>query len=132
MKKRITAIVLLLVLFIFASACAKPAEADNDIPPEAFTVEGVYLKGKTESLILIENEGPVVMRNMEKEDIFSSLSDGDKIKITCTAIEESYPGGTGVYSLELVSKGTFSDVDKSVYAQLAELGWVETGVDSHE
>lgn len=109
-------------------AFSQPDAVDTPPAETQFKCDGRYIKGKNgEHFIDIENQGPTVMHynGEEGEKIFEGLSDGDLIRISCTAIEESYPGSTEIYSLEIVSKGSEENLNENTVNQLRELGWIE-------
>ena len=125
--KRITLVLLAVLLSVGLYACKNTDPSDKEPQTDYMVCEGLYLKGKSAHLIIIENEGPVVMHDNTQSDgkIFEGLSDGDKIRISCDAILESYPGSTDIYHLELIENGSLNDINKDTYDQLVEMGWVE-------
>lgn len=124
--KRITAVLLLLVCVMGFIGCAVKTQV-NDIPnSDKSILEGRYLSGNNEDIIVIENEGPVVMHfSFDAKEVMKELSDGDRIKITCGLIAESYPGSTEVFSLELIEKGSIEDIDSDTISQLRDMGHIK-------
>lgn len=86
---------------------------------------GIYLKSNNEiHLIISEDNCPTVMGNKTgKENIFDYLKSGDKIKITCGPIAESYPAQTQIYSCKLIERGSVNDIPKDVLEKLQEMNW---------
>lgn len=138
--KRITALSVAVLLILSLAACGGKSQISEPYsrePDESVTIgtgdaewlpEGRYISGKNgEHIIDIENEGPVIMHfsGAEGETIFDGLSDGDLIKISCTAVAESYPGSTEIFSLELIEKGSPSELNSDTVSQLRQLGWIE-------
>lgn len=122
--KRIIALTLILTLAFCLFGCkAETYSPEND----AFTITGRYIEGKTDHIIDCDNHGPIVMSTKDKE-ILSTLEEfenGDLIEITCCAIEESYPARTEIFSVKLIEKGDFTDINSDTYTQLKDMGWVD-------
>jgi len=77
------------------------------------------------SYLFIDGSSPIVMSTRrEKEKVFAGLETGDKILILHNGIEESYPGGTGVYWCMKLENGAQADIPEQVVEELAELGWI--------
>ncbi|MGN1117419.1 MAG: hypothetical protein ACI4RU_02305 [Acutalibacteraceae bacterium] len=125
--KRIALVFLAVLMSVGLYACKNTGASDKEPQTDYMICEGLYLKGKSDHLIVIENEGPVVMHDNTQSDgkIFEGLLDGDKIRISCDMILETYPGSTGIYHLEVIENGSLNDIDKDTYNQLVEMGWVE-------
>lgn len=131
--KKIIAVLLAVLMCLCLCACGSEKSdvssdnADNSDNIDSMICEGLYLKAKNAHMIVIENNSPVVMHADEQlgDKAFDNLSDGDKIKITCDAISMTYPGSTKIYELELIEKGSFSDIYQETYNNLVEMGWIE-------
>ena len=118
MKKII--IFLLLAAVAFAASC-KEAEMNGG----EFYIEGYYLRASTGAHVIIaDNQGPCSMTAADGVS-FDGLTDGDRIKVKTPLILTSYPGQLTAYSLEKLSDGERSDIDKETLKTLAELGWIE-------
>ncbi len=119
MKKFILLISCTISILILLSACTSS---------ENSTIIGRYLENKNGShMIIDESSGPIVMTNQSKKDtLFDNLQTGDKIKITCSAVAESYPGQCGVYELKLIERGTIEDIPKAILDILKEMGWIDS------
>ena len=75
--------------------------------------------------MLIEGNSPIVMSNRAgNEGIFDELETGDKILVLHDGVNESYPGGTGVYGIFRLGGGDISDIPEQVLEQLTDLGWL--------
>lgn len=75
-------------------------------------------------LIIDENGAPIVLSNQsENEQMFEKLQSGDKIQITFDGIQETYPAQTGVYTCELLEKGSMEEIPTETVGSLQELGW---------
>ncbi|SCJ59914.1 Uncharacterised protein [uncultured Clostridium sp.] len=118
MKKFISLIFITIFLLTLLSGCSSS---------ENSTIIGIYLESKNDThMIICESICPIVMSNKSKNDtLFDDLQTGDKIKITCTSVAESYPGQCGVYKLKLINKGSIEDINKETLAKLKELGWMD-------
>lgn len=131
MKNRVYAFLTALVLSIAALigfVYASDLTGKNiDMPDNIMVVQGVFLQGKEDCLVLIDGNDPVIMNDISDSGgkIFEDFESGDKVEIYCTGIDETYPGRTDIYNIELVSNGSIDDVDKQVYDRLCEMGWVE-------
>ncbi|CUO94725.1 DUF3221 domain-containing protein [Clostridium baratii] len=89
------------------------------------SMTGIYLKSTDGSNIIIDDANyPTVMGNeTSKENIFEIFKSGDKIEITCSVINETYPAQTQIYSLKLIEKGSPNNIPKDTLEKLKELGW---------
>lgn len=89
--------------------------------------EGRVLITDTGSYMIIMDNSPIEMSNQSKnEEIFKGLTSGDKILIVHDGIEESYPGGTGVYFCKKLYDGEYKDLPEQVIVSLIELGYIDT------
>lgn len=85
----------------------------------------VLITDKGSYMIIIDNS-PIVMSNQSKnEEIFEGLTNGDKILIVHDGIEESYPGGTGVYYCKKIYDGEYKDLLENVIVSLIEMGYID-------
>ena len=127
MKKKIVvalATIVAIVLFLFAIAFVVFGIASY----KGFSIsEGqVLITDKGSYMIIIDNS-PIVMSNQSKnEKMFESLTNGDKILIVHDGIQESYPGGTGVYFCKKLSDGEYKDLPEQVIVSLIELDYIDT------
>jgi len=90
-------------------------------------LEGQYLKAKDGAHFIISDQGPCRMKPTDDSIVFDDLTDGDRIKVKITVIEESYPLQAPIYGVEKLSDGEYSDIDAAVISQLSDLGWVQAG-----
>ena len=118
MKRFVYLIFLTIFLLTLLSGCSSS---------ESSTIIGIYLESKNGTHMIIgESIGPIVMSNKSKNDtLFDTLQTGDKIKITCTPVAESYPGQCGVYKLKLIAQGSIEDINKETLDKLKEMGWID-------
>lgn len=84
----------------------------------------VLITDNNSHMIIIDNS-PIVMSNQSKnEKIFEGLTNGDEIMIVHDGIQESYPGGTGVYFCKKLADGEYKDLPEKTLLSLAEMGWI--------
>lgn len=74
------------------------------------------------SYMIVMGNSPVVLHS-RSEHMFEDLTTGDRIFIIHDGVQESYPGGTGVYYLRKLSDGSVKDVPAQVLEALGESGW---------
>lgn len=118
MKRSIGSIFLTILLLTLLSGCK---------PSETSTIIGRYLEiNNGTHMIISESIGPIVMSNKSKTNtLFDDLQTGDKIKITCTSVAESYPGQCGVYKIKLIAQGSIEYINKETLDNLKEKGWID-------
>ena len=85
---------------------------------------GLFLKTDNGNMIILDNSPVVMSVRSGKENVFEKYESGDKIFIIHDGIQESYPGGTGVYFSLKLSDGHISHISESVLRELNELGWI--------
>lgn len=84
---------------------------------------GRYLSANGSHMVLLD-ASPVVMSNRTgNEQLFSRLSDGDRLLVLHDGIAESYPAKTGAYAVFKLSDGSIEDISAEILTQLDELGW---------
>ena len=110
----------ILALVLLAS-CAAPA-ADSD----RTETKGRYLvmwnvEGIT-SLLATEDGGAIVLTT-EINDAFCDCENGDRIRVTHGAVEETYPTRTEVYDYKRLEEGTLDDLPEETLESLGALGW---------
>lgn len=89
--------------------------------------EGRVLITDNGSYMIIMDSSPIVMSNQSKnENIFEGLTNGDEIMIVHNGIQESYPGGTGVYYCKKLADGEYKDLPEQTLSSLGEMGWIST------
>ncbi len=118
--KLLCAVFAALALLTLLCSCAQKTDGNEHI-----TVSGVLLKGRSESFI-IDGNNPIAVRPVTEnaEKVLDELESGDKIKITCAPIRETYPASTDIYEVELLEKGDKGQIDKDVINMLSSLGWL--------
>lgn len=117
MKKFLLILLCITSLLLLLAGCSSS---------DKFTFTGLYLKAKNSHMIIDDYGSPIVMTAENNSgNVFDGLESGDMIKITCTAIRESYPGQCGVYSIKLTEKSTIDNIPKDTLKQLKDLGWID-------
>ena len=75
-------------------------------------------------MILLDNS-PIKMSNQSgKDNLFDDIQTGDEILILHDGIEDSYPGGTGVYFCKKQASGSVSDIPTEIIESLGPMGWI--------
>lgn len=77
-----------------------------------------------DTVMLIMDGSPIVMHPRGSAWMLDGLATGDEILVLHDGIQESYPGGTGVYALVRLGGGSMDDIPAQVIDQLTELGWL--------
>lgn len=86
---------------------------------------GLFLETENGNMIILDNSPIVMSTRSGNDDMFADYNSGDKIFVIHDGIQESYPGGTGVYFSIKLADGYESDIPENVISQLIELGWLE-------
>lgn len=82
-------------------------------------------------MILLDNS-PIQMTNCSNnEKLFSDLKSGDLIKILHDGIQETYPGGTGVYYCKKLEDGSIEDIPLEIIESLSSMGWIPVDADGN-
>lgn len=77
------------------------------------------------SYLILLDDAPVVMSNRSgNEAAFSGLQTGDEILILHDGIQETYPGGTGVYYCKKLENGGIGDIPEEILESLSPMGWI--------
>lgn len=76
------------------------------------------------SVMLILEGSPIVMHSRYGDGMFDGLSTGDEIMVLHDGIQETYPGGTGVYFVFRLGGGSIADIPAEVIDSLTEMGWI--------
>lgn len=85
---------------------------------------GRCLVADGDTVMLILEGSPIVMHPRGSAWMLDGLATGDEILVLHDGIQESYPGGTGVYALVRLGGGSIDDIPAQVIDQLTELGWL--------
>lgn len=123
MKKRIIAILMLLAAAAALVACSRAAAEENS----GTEIIGRFVRGENAYLIVDEKDGtPVSMTasGLDK-DVFDSYSTGDRIRVVCSLIAETYPAQTDISHIELLEEGKPGDVPAEAMSKLRELGRIK-------
>lgn len=76
------------------------------------------------SVLILLDGSPIVLRNCtDREGLLDDLHTGDTVRILHDGIQESYPGGTGVYFCRVVERGDIGDIPESILESLSPMGW---------
>ena len=122
-KKWMIPVIVLAVIVILAGAAVWYMDAHS-----LGISRGRCLVSSNGSYLVIVDKSPIVMSNLSgREDFFEGLETGDEIWIIHDGVNESYPGGTGVYFCKRLSEGSVEDIDRDVLERLTELGWYVPG-----
>lgn len=80
-------------------------------------------------MVLLDNS-PIQMANCSNnEELFADLKTGDLIKILHDGIQETYPGGTGVYYCQKLEAGSIEDIPNDIIESLSPMGWIPVDAD---
>lgn len=91
---------------------------------------GMCMVSQNGSYLILLDGSPIVMRNCTGDDrLFDDLHSGDTIRILHDGIQESYPGGTGVYYCRVTEKGTIADLPEDILESLSSMGWKAMDID---
>ncbi len=121
MKKKILVIVSVIVCIISIGVFVL---AGKNISPSV----GLFLRTDIGNMIILDNSPIVMSVRTNNDDMFANYEAGDKILVFHDGIQESYPGGTGVYFAIKLADGHISDISETVLRQLYELGWTSAPV----
>ncbi|MBR5234445.1 MAG: hypothetical protein IKW03_09570 [Clostridia bacterium] len=86
---------------------------------------GLFLRTDNGDMIILDNSPIVMSARTGNDDMFAEYKSGDKIFVIHDGIQESYPGGTGVYFSIKLADGLESDIPEDVITQLIGLGWLD-------
>lgn len=118
MKKKVLVVISIIVCLLAVGVFLL---AGHNISPDT----GYYLRADNGSHIVMIDDSPIVMSlRTGNEKRFDGLESGDKIFILHDGIQETYPGGTGVYFLMKLSDGDMSNISETAHRQLCEMGWL--------
>ncbi len=119
MKKKICIIVFVCVLVIGLISLGIAASLRYGY------IEGrVLIADNGAYLIILDDHSPIRMTDASMSGgLFEELQTGDRIRVVCGSIQESYPGRVSVYYLRCTEKGTIDDIFPDVIHTLTELGW---------
>lgn len=86
---------------------------------------GRCIEASNGSYLILLNNSPVTMTNRTKSNtMFQNIETGDKILIVHGLIQETYPGGTGVYFCRKLVDGTTDDIPNEIIQSLSSMGWL--------
>lgn len=127
-----SAAALIVGAFAVLSSCGKSKTADGRL-----TIEGFYVAGTNDSRIIVTDFGnrpwePVVMTEVDDAVIvpaWSELNSGDRIRVTCDLIAETWPAQTNIYTLEKTADGSPADIPADIMSRLAESGHIHRDID---
>lgn len=127
MKKKIIIPLSILAAILILAGCIIGYMASHSM---SFSTGRCIVTSNGSYLILLDGS-PVNMSNRSgSEDLFADLQTGDKILILHGGIQETYPGGTGVYFCRKQSSGSITDIPIDIIESLSPMGWIpvdETG-----
>lgn len=117
MKKKILVVVSVVICILVIGVFIL---AGKGISPSV----GLYLETDNGNMIILDKSPIVMSTRSGNNDMFAKFDSGDKIFVIHDGIQESYPGGTGVYFSIKLADGHISDISESVLTELTELGWL--------
>lgn len=121
MKKKIIIPFAILATILILAVCAIGFMAAHSM---SFSTGRCIVTSNGSYLILMENS-PVDMSNRSgSEDLFADLHTGDEILVLHDGIQETYPGGTGVYFCWKQSSGSIADIPTDIIESLSPMGWI--------
>ncbi|MBO5410514.1 MAG: hypothetical protein J6A60_04580 [Clostridia bacterium] len=96
--------------------------------------KGVFLAADNGASLFIDEQGsPIRMTDCTKKgNAFEGLETGNEILILHDGIQESYPGGTGVYYARKTAEGSADLIPEETLSALTELGWLKAEEEKHE
>lgn len=121
MKKRwLIPVIIIAVILILAGGCFAYMSANF----MSFSTGRCIVTSNGAYMILLDNS-PITMSNISnREALFSELKTGDEILILHDGIQETYPGGTGVYYCRRLKEGSIADIPDEVIESLSPMGWI--------
>lgn len=76
------------------------------------------------SVLILLDGSPIVLHNCtNREGLLDDLHTGDTIRILHDGIQETYPGGTGVYFCRVLERGDIGDIPEEILESLSPMGW---------
>lgn len=121
MKKKILVIVCVIVCIIAIGVFVLAGKGIS-------TSVGLFLRTDNSDMLILDNSPIVMSVRTDNHDMFEKYESGDKIFVLHDGIQETYPGGTGVYFSVKLADGHMSDISETVLRQLYELGWTSAPV----
>lgn len=96
------------------------------LPAGSSVISGHYLQANNGAHIIIDHNGsPIVMRDYSDQGrLFHALSDGDRILVVCSGINQSWPGQASAYWCLRLGDGAEGDLPQGTLLLLSELGWL--------
>lgn len=125
MKKKILVVVSVIVCII---AIGVFVLAGKGFSPSV----GLFLRTDNGNMIILDNSPIVMSTRTGNDDMFAKYESGDKLLVIHDGIQETYPGGTGVYFSIKLADGHISHISETVLRQLYELGWTSAPVRPEE
>lgn len=122
MKKKWRLLLILLAVILVLAAGALIYMSVNCL---SFSTGRCLVASNGSCLILMD--GPVVMSDRTgRGGLFEELRTGDEILILHDGIQETYPGGTGVYFCMRLEAGSMADIPDDLIRDLSPMGWLAT------
>lgn len=119
-KKWLIPIVMIAVLLLLAGGAVFYMASHS----MSFSTGRCIVTSNGSYMILLDNS-PVTMSNCSgNANLFSDIKTGDEIRILHDGIQETYPGGTGVYYCKRLSEGTIEDIPDDIIESLSPMGWI--------
>lgn len=121
MKKKILIPIIILAVILILAGGVFGYLATNSM---SFSTGRCMVTSNGSIMILLDNS-PIKMSNCSNnEELYEGLKTGDLIKILHDGIQESYPGGTGVYYCKKLEDGNIGDIPNDIIESLSPMGWI--------
>lgn len=89
-------------------------------------IEGICLVANNGRVLLISENEPIALADRSKEGtLLEGLQTGDRIRVLCDGIAESFPAQAGIYRLKKLGEGSADEIPLQVMDTLRDLGWID-------
>lgn len=93
--------------------------------PPSDAAEGLYLAADNGAdFVLIDSYGPVELSAEDDRDLFSGLTNGDRIRVWMGPAQETYPARAQAFRVKKLEDGQPEDLPADVLTQLQQMGWL--------
>lgn len=92
---------------------------------------GIYVRTSGgRHMVVFDDMGPVVLSTKDKTGLFDGIETGDRVIVTCGAVNESYPAQSSAKIVIKLGKGDLEDIPIKYREELEELGWLNQSAGS--
>lgn len=126
MKKKILIPIIILAVLLILAGCVFGYLASHSM---SFSTGRCMVTTNGSIMILLDNSPIKISNCSNTEELFEGLKTGDLIKILHDGIQETYPGGTGVYYCKKVEDGSIEDIPLEIIERLSPMGWIPVDAD---